>query len=573
MPLSSSISAAGDMMVKKVVIIGAGACGLQCAHDLVTKHHVDTNEILILEARNRIGGRIHTTQETRTHSETGQPIDFALDHGACWVHGTGMEWNTPIPDLQAVSPDSSVASTDSTRTDTSCKTLSSSVNPIITLLSQAKDTSVYAQLEPVFQGNPWMRPKTVVLDQQQLALYMAGRRLDNDQNAMLLVKRSIKRHFEVLDAVSEAANELFATGQGMDTLTRSVHDFISDRMSSEKVAESEHLDREEEIVQSLTPFYMHLLECWHGAPTKDLQLGAFMEEEDEVLSPQPQKETYDSEYTCVGDFYGPHCTVKQGMETVLEPLLLDGVRDCIQLEQEVTRIRYVEGQHVVIETAAGLCVQADACVSTLTVECLKDAVASDMFVPRLGADKEEAISMTNMGCYKKVLLTFDRIFWPKRESFIGLIQSCIGKTSSPLGRYLLLNNLWSMAGIPCLEAVLFGESGSWATGKSDDAIRSAVLDFMQASMQVEEDLSLICLDVHVTRWEEDRFSRGAYSNLCLGASVRHVEEICRPEYAGRLLLAGEGTIFEYEGSVHAALFSGKDAADHVHALLSRHETS
>jgi hypothetical protein len=53
--------------------------------------------------------------------------------------------------------------------------------------------------------------------------------------------------------------------------------------------------------------------------------------------------------------------------------------------------------------------------------------------------------------------------------------------------------------------------------------------------------------------------------MCLGALSRHVDELRCPEWDGRLVIAGEATIVEYEGSVHAALFSGKNAAESVHS--------
>ena len=66
----------------KIVIIGAGAAGL-AAGSLLTKHGFD---VTVLEARNRIGGRMHTDYSF------GIPFDL----GASWIHGT--EGN-PIVDL------------------------------------------------------------------------------------------------------------------------------------------------------------------------------------------------------------------------------------------------------------------------------------------------------------------------------------------------------------------------------------------------------------------------------------------------------------------------------------------
>ena len=49
-------------MMKKLIIVGAGASGLAAASRLVQKGFKSSN-LIILEAQNRIGGRIHTLNE------------------------------------------------------------------------------------------------------------------------------------------------------------------------------------------------------------------------------------------------------------------------------------------------------------------------------------------------------------------------------------------------------------------------------------------------------------------------------------------------------------------------------
>ena len=48
--------------MKKLIIIGAGASGLAAASRLVQRGFKPSN-LVILEAQNRIGGRIHTLNE------------------------------------------------------------------------------------------------------------------------------------------------------------------------------------------------------------------------------------------------------------------------------------------------------------------------------------------------------------------------------------------------------------------------------------------------------------------------------------------------------------------------------
>lgn len=65
-----------------VIVIGAGVAGLAAAQEL-KNHHIPA---LILEARNRIGGRIHTVS----------PWGVGVDLGAAWIHGVK---NNPFTDM------------------------------------------------------------------------------------------------------------------------------------------------------------------------------------------------------------------------------------------------------------------------------------------------------------------------------------------------------------------------------------------------------------------------------------------------------------------------------------------
>jgi monoamine oxidase len=64
----------GQVKRQSVVIIGAGIAGLSAAQALANAGHAVT----VVEARDRIGGRIHTS-----HAWPGLPVDL----GASWIHG------------------------------------------------------------------------------------------------------------------------------------------------------------------------------------------------------------------------------------------------------------------------------------------------------------------------------------------------------------------------------------------------------------------------------------------------------------------------------------------------------
>src|SRR5438105_10423662 len=66
-----------------VAIVGAGAAGIGAARRLVDKGSVS---FLVLEARDRVGGRVHTIE----------PAGFPLDRGAEWLHSADRNPLSPI---------------------------------------------------------------------------------------------------------------------------------------------------------------------------------------------------------------------------------------------------------------------------------------------------------------------------------------------------------------------------------------------------------------------------------------------------------------------------------------------
>ena len=63
------------MAMPSTIIIGAGAAGLAAARDLSRAGH----EVIVLEARDRMGGRVYT------HRDPESPVPIEL--GAEFVHG------------------------------------------------------------------------------------------------------------------------------------------------------------------------------------------------------------------------------------------------------------------------------------------------------------------------------------------------------------------------------------------------------------------------------------------------------------------------------------------------------
>jgi monoamine oxidase len=531
----------------KCVIVGAGASGLRCANVLIREYGYNADDILILEARDRIGGRIHSTKERR-ETVSGESVEFSIDHGAAWVSGTGLDWAVePVTGNEHAIPES---------------------NPMMELLEEATpqgESVCETHLNPIFTGNPWMRPQEIGHKAGEVVLYVDGQCLDKDSS---IISEALKRYFTILEEVSLVGEDMCDRGMDIETTQQSFHDTIEKVKHLTKLQEQlrDFSASDRSAIEGLTDFYLYVIGTWEGTSLSDLQLCQFINDSDDEVE-------FDEEYTREGDFYGPHCTLKHGMESVIQPLLKDGVRERIHLNEEVSAIRDQDGL-IVLETSIGRTVDTDYCVVTIPIGCLKEAIGSKrLFQPELSEAKLEAIRAMSMGSYKKVFLTFDRIFWSVNEAMLGMVRKATETNSDdPLGNYLLFDNLWARNGIPCLEAVLVGAPGRRFAHKSDAVIRDAVLMFMQEAMGLETDIRALCTGSHTTRWEEDPFSRGAYSHMSLGALSRHVDELRCPEWDGRLVFAGEATLLEYEGSVHAALFSGKNAAESVYSHVIAHQT-
>jgi len=507
-----------DDKVFKVAIIGAGAAGLQCAHRLVHEHNWDPLDIVILEARERIGGRIYSSVFDAGNQEV------VVDFGAAWVHGTGHRWND----------ESSVSAEENT------------TNPMIDLLKkEAKANgrgSIYQnQLMRVCDGNPWMRPNFILYQGGHLAVYMEGELLAKDDPSLQL---GLNLYCQRFQAACDYTNAHFKAGRGLDTFSLSLQQGLGrfDAKGSNRT------------VECLALFFGYLVECWYGSTTEEIQLCEFSDEE----------VGRDDEYTEEGDFFGPHCVLEHGMKSVLEPLCDEVMMKQIQKGFVVTKVHLGAADSISVSSRDGRCIRAFSCVSTMSVGCLQEATKDqDFFSPPLHQTKVDAINKINRGNYKKVLMRFETIFWPKETAFLGLVVP--DAVNSPLGCNLLMDNLWARRGLPILEAILIGNAAVWAKNRADKDVSVAVLAFMEAAMgsNIPD-----CLSSHVSRWEEDPFSMGAYSSLGLGAADKHVREFREAVWDGRLCFSGEATASPFEGSVHGALQSGVAAADHISSLVA-----
>jgi monoamine oxidase len=98
----NQLMGSGSHRPPRVIIIGAGIAGLACARELSERKH----DVLVLEARNRLGGRLRTidlmmddaeTVRVRNEEVSDEQSELfkvkkwsPIDVGGAFIHGTGV---------------------------------------------------------------------------------------------------------------------------------------------------------------------------------------------------------------------------------------------------------------------------------------------------------------------------------------------------------------------------------------------------------------------------------------------------------------------------------------------------
>ncbi|XP_058063863.1 possible lysine-specific histone demethylase 1 [Anopheles bellator] len=227
------------------------------------------------------------------------------------------------------------------------------------------------------------------------------------------------------------------------------------------------------------------------------------------------------------EFIGSHTTVKNGYSCV--PIALTENLD-LRLNTAVTSIRYRPGG---VEVTADLksnnssvCYKADLVLCTLTLGVLKIAIAEESrqlntvrFDPPLPEWKQSAIRRLGFGNLNKVVLCFDRIFWDPNTNLFGHV----GSTTASRGELFLF---WNISQSPVLLALVAGQSAAIMENVSDDVIVGrciAVLKGIFGNSAVPQPKETV-----VTRWRADPWSRGSYSFVSIGSSGSDYDLLAAP---------------------------------------------
>ncbi|MBA0688586.1 hypothetical protein Goari_006361, partial [Gossypium aridum] len=206
-------------------------------------------------------------------------------------------------------------------------------------------------------------------------------------------------------------------------------------------------------------------------------------------------------------------------------------------------VRRYTGVKVTVED--GTTFAADAVIVAVPLGVLKAKTIK--FEPRLPEWKEAAIDELGVGIENKIILHFDKVFWPNVE-FLGVVAD----TSYHCSYFL---NLHKATGHSVLVYMPAGQLARDIEKMSDEA----AVEF--AFMQLKKILPEACAPIQylVSRWGTDVNTLGSYSYDAVGMSHDLYERLRVP--VDNIFFAGEATSMSYPGSIHGAFSTGQMAAE------------
>ncbi|KAF4381615.1 hypothetical protein F8388_021243 [Cannabis sativa] len=216
----------------------------------------------------------------------------------------------------------------------------------------------------------------------------------------------------------------------------------------------------------------------------------------------------------------------------------------VRLSHRVTKIaRRYNGVKVTVEN--GTTFVADAAVIAIPLGVLKANVIK--FEPKLPDWKEAAIADLGVGIENKIVLHFEKVFWPNVE-FLGVVA----ETSYGCSYFL---NLHKATNHNVLVYMPAGQLAKDIEKMSDEAAANFAFTQLKKILPDASD------PIHylVSHWGTDINSLGSYSYDEVGKAHDLYERLRVP--VDNLFFAGEATSMDYPGSVHGAYSTGLMAAE------------
>ncbi|MGB0383938.1 MAG: flavin monoamine oxidase family protein [Ardenticatenaceae bacterium] len=234
--------------------------------------------------------------------------------------------------------------------------------------------------------------------------------------------------------------------------------------------------------------------------------------------------------------------------------LADGLD--IRTGEVVERVEYGADGVRVHTTSAEL--TADRVVITVPLGVLK--AGSITFEPALPAEKQDAIKRIGFGYYEKLVMRFDRFYWPEDKQRFNYISD---------GEPSLFNvwlNIGYYTGEPIIIAYHAGRRASRINEWDDETFLERTIAVMQRLFgdngygTIPQPLNYVR-----TNWQHSPFSQGSYSFAQLGQEENDRDILAQP-IAEQLFFAGEASHPHLCATIHGAYETGIRAAWEIMGL-------
>ncbi|KNE73118.1 hypothetical protein AMAG_17266 [Allomyces macrogynus ATCC 38327] len=552
------------------VVIGAGMAGLACARQL---QHVFSAasalppKVIVLEARNRVGGRMYTHPlYTKTRSEShGTVHATGVDLGAKIV--TGWEGGNPVKTI--VRHQLNLMAHDVTR---ATRLYDANGVPV----PDERDVLCEAVFNEILEETVRMRVNAEENGRADVEMGEAGDEGDDDDAesedefvpTTHLSKTMASQSSSSFQRRSTRRAARAAGGQGRGAAAASPPRSLGEALERALEQHPRH--------QDLTDADLRLIH-WHIAN---------LEFANATTIDQLSLEHWDQDDE--HEFFGPHSMVVGGYGQVPYALAFGApssspsssghgeslVKDKldIRLNAPVAMVEWKRtprdnlrngsavGPNVIVRCRDGTEFDADAAIIAVPLGVLKANAIK--FEPELPKTKTEAIARLGFGVLNKVVLVFQEPFWDLGADSFGFLNPMDPATRSYVptrGQSYLFWNMTPVVKLPVLVGMIAGDAAVRLEAEPDQVI---VQDAIKILERMHGAPIPALLETIVTRWSYDEFSRGSYSYVARTASGDDYDRLAAP-VGNTLYFGGEHTCREYPATVHGAYLSGVHAAAQI----------
>lgn len=217
-----------------------------------------------------------------------------------------------------------------------------------------------------------------------------------------------------------------------------------------------------------------------------------------------------------------------------------------------------------IEFEDGEVLDADYIISTLPLGVLKYEPIK--IEPALPDWKAGAIARLGFGVLNKVVLVYKHAFWDQNRDIFGVLREPVNnmysldqKDYSPKrGRFFQWINCTKTSGVPTLIALMAGDAAFQTQASNNASLVTEATRILRTTFGAHVPFPV---EVIVTRWGYDRFARGSYSYA--GPNLQPNDYETMAKTVGNLYFAGEHTCGTHPATVHGAYISGLRVASDV----------